>query len=94
MIFMKSDENRISNSATDMRFFFVEDSAFDYYDVSNNISNKFSNIFKRKSQKNIVIQGKIRLFSVFMRFHYSKGIPYKDGGALYILKITFKKELV
>ena len=91
---MKSDENRISNSATDMRFFFVEDSAFDYYDVSNNISNKFSNIFKRKSQKNIVIQGKIRLFSVFMRFHYSKGIPYKDGGALYILKITFKKELV
>ena len=32
--------------------FFVEDSVFGYRDISNNISNKFSNIFKRKSQKN------------------------------------------
>ena len=53
----------------------------DYYDVSNNISNKFSNIFKRKSQKISFFEEKYAIFSVFIRFHYSKGIPYKDGVA-------------
>ena len=61
--------------------FFVEDSVFGYRDISNNISNKFSNIFKRKSQKISFFEEKYAYFSVFMRFHYSKGIPYKDGVA-------------
>ena len=51
------------------------------HDVSNNISNKFSNIFKRKSQKISFFEEKYAIFSVFIRFHYSKGIPYKDGVA-------------
>ena len=53
--------------------FFVEDSVFGYRDISNNISNKFSNIFKRKSQKNRFSR-KDSLFSVFIRFNYSYNI--------------------
>ena len=50
--------------------FFVENSVFGYHDVSDNISNKFSNNIKRKS-KNISFFEEITPFSVFKRFHYS-----------------------